>query len=119
MNVKIDMSLDLMKQVKNMDFGSALTFLKDGYLMRRMSWKKGYFIKLNDKTFVAYDTEYNERKHWNPEDYHLVAEDWEFYTDHMLDASKISAEDWEFYINHMLDASKISTGEIKITKGDK
>ena len=111
MNVKIDMSLDLMKQVKNMDFGSALTFLKDGYLMRRMSWKKGYFIKLNDKTFVAYDTEYNERKHWNPEDYHLVAEDWEFYTDPMLG---------EFYTDHMLlDASKISTGEIKITKGDK
>lgn len=85
MSVKIDLSLDLIKKVKNMDFGSALTFMKDGYFLRRASWKKDYYVLLNGKTFVAIDVEYNERKHWNPEDWHIVAEDWEFYTDHMLD----------------------------------
>lgn len=90
MDAKINLSVDLMNKIKNMDFGSALTFLKDGYLVRRQSWKKGYMIKLNDNKIFAYDTEYGTNQEWDIENNHILAEDWEFYTDHILDATAIT-----------------------------
>lgn len=83
----IELSLDVMKLVKNMDFGSALTFLKDGYFVRRAYWKKDCYIVLDKNTFVFIDKEIDTREHWCIEDCHLIAEDWEFYIDHLLDVS--------------------------------
>ncbi len=93
MKANIELSLSTMKMVKNMDFGSALTFLKEGYLVRRNSWKKNcYIILTNDSNFNFVDLDTQSTQVWDIEGYNVLASDWEFYTDHLLDATQASVE---------------------------
>lgn len=75
----MNLSDDLRRMIKGMTYSTALEFLKQGYPVRRAQWRSDYYIKLQGKTIVAYDLEIRLKGHWDAEDRHMLAEDWEFY----------------------------------------